>query len=94
MSLLLLKNTTVKVTVTNNQNIKTFFSFDIPKWDDGNDQFIEFPVQSYIQSINIVVEGKITLQNKKEVTVTHSKDININLGENETNFLDFYLERN
>lgn len=65
MSLLLLKNTTVKVTVTNNQNIKTFFSFDIPNWDDVNDQLIEFPVQSYIQAVNIVVEGRITLQNKK-----------------------------
>jgi hypothetical protein len=65
MSLLLLKNTVVKVTVTNNLNIKTFFSFNITKWNDASDQFIEFPIQSYIQSINIVVEGQITLQNKK-----------------------------
>jgi hypothetical protein len=65
MSLLLLKDTTVKVRVTNNQNIKTFFSFDIPKWDDVNDQFIEFPIQSYIRAVEIVIVGKITLQNKK-----------------------------
>jgi predicted KAP-like P-loop ATPase len=61
------------VTVTNNQDIKTFFSYDLGKWGKGKEQVVEFPIQSYSKSINIAVEAQIKLYSKKLATVSHSK---------------------
>lgn len=94
MSLELLKNTKVKVTVTNDKNISTYYSFNINRWLDREDQTIEFPVQSYISSINIAVDAQITLQSKKDISVSHSKAIRIYLRDNNTDFVDLYLEKN
>lgn len=93
MSLELLRNIKVKVIVTNFQQIKTAYSFDIAKWTDNSDPIIEFPIQSYIRSVNIEVSSQITLLSKKEISLISSKDIQIELGENSSNFLDFYLDR-
>lgn len=65
MSLELLRNIKVKVIVTNFQQIKTAYSFDIAKWTDATDPTIEFPIQSYIRSVNIEVLSQITLLTKK-----------------------------
>jgi hypothetical protein len=54
---------------------------------------VEFPIQSYVSSIYVEVEGQITLQSKKDVTVTHNKNIKIYLGEDNNNFVDLYLEK-
>lgn len=94
MSLELLRNTKVKVTVTNDKNISTYYSFNINRWLDREDQTIEFPVQSYISSINIAVDAQITLQSKKDISVSHSKAIRIYLRDNNTDFVDLYLEKN
>jgi hypothetical protein len=93
MSLELLKNIKIRVTVTNNQNIKTSFPYDIEKWSNFEDQVIEFPIQAYTRQINITVDAQITLQNKKDISLNNIKDINIDLGEGNTNFLDFYLDQ-
>ena len=37
VSLALLRNIKARVTVTSNQNINTFFSFDFDKWQDSKD---------------------------------------------------------
>lgn len=73
MSLQLLKNTKVRVTVTNNQNIKTSYPFDIEKWSNSNDQAIEFPIQAYTKNISIYVDSSITLQNGKESNLSSFK---------------------
>jgi len=80
MSLELLRNIKVKVIVTNFQHIKTAYSFDIAKWTDNSDPIIEFPIQSYIRSVNIEVSSQITLLSKKEISLISSKDIQIELG--------------
>jgi hypothetical protein len=40
MSLELLQNIKIKVIVTNNKKIATFYSFNIDKWSDREDQLI------------------------------------------------------
>ena len=91
----LLQNIKARVTVTSNLAIKTFFSFDFKEWSDSEDLALEFPIQSYSESINIELEAEIKLMNKKEQKLTHSKTITIDLGERRgnTNFLDLYLHR-
>lgn len=69
----------MKVTVTNNQRISTFYSFNIDKWLDKEDPSIEFPIQSYTSAINISIEGTIRLQTDKEANLSHSKQILIDL---------------
>jgi hypothetical protein len=92
MSLLMLKNTKVKVTVTNHQNIKTFYSFDFAEWNK-NEQLIEFPLQSYTSNISIVVESQVKLYTNKYANLVVNKEIPIDLGERQSSFLDFYLEK-
>ena len=65
MSLELLQNIKVSINVTTNQNISTFYEFDIKKWFDTQDQIIEFPIQSYIQDITVNINAKIMLQSNK-----------------------------
>ncbi len=93
MSLELLQNIKIKVIVTNNKKIATFYSFNIDKWSDREDQLIQFPIQSYTCSINISVEATVMLQTKKESTVSHSKDIQIDLSEDTQNFINIYLQK-
>ena len=94
MSLELLKDIKVKVTVTNHKKISRFFQFSFDKWTDSQDLTIEFPIQSYTNIIDVEVGAKIKLQSQKEVDVNHSKAIMIDLGSNnEIGFVDFYLEK-
>lgn len=93
MSLELLKGTKVRVIVTNHQNIKTSFAFEFDRWENGQDLPIEFPIQAYIREVSISVETRITLLNKKELTLSSGKEIRIDLGEGTSNFLDFYLDQ-
>lgn len=79
------------MTVTNDKGIATYYSFNINRWLDREDQTIEFPVQSYISSVSIAIEAQIILQSKKETTVNHNKTIKIYLRDDNTNFVDFYL---
>ena len=65
MSLELLQDARATINVINNQDISTFYEFDIKKWFDSQDQVIEFPIQSYTQKININVTAKIMKLNKK-----------------------------
>ncbi len=93
MSLALLHNIKVRVILTSSEQIKIAYNFDIAEWSDASDPIIEFPIQSYISAVSIEVSGQITLLNKKEVTVSNSKEIEIDLAESRGNFLDFYLDR-
>lgn len=82
MSLELLKDIKAKVTVTNHQQISSYYEFNFPTWTNSQDQIIEFPIQSYTETINIEVSATIKLQSQKDFNVTHSKRINIDLGSN------------
>lgn len=81
MSLQLLKDIKTRATLTNFQNITSFYEYDMAQWMDDQDQIIEFPVQSYIQKITIDITAKIILQTKKDLIICSSKEISINLGE-------------
>lgn len=75
MSLTLLRNIKVRVILTNSQQIKIAHDFDIAKWTDASDPIIEFPIQSYISTVNIEVSSTITLFTKKEVNLSSSREI-------------------
>jgi hypothetical protein len=87
MSLQLLKNIKVTINAVNNQDISTFYEYDIKQWSDSQDLTIDFPVKSYIKQVYVSVTGKITLQSKKEISVNSTKQITIDLGEDKDCFV-------
>ena len=52
---------------------------------------LEFPIQGYISSIDIVVNATVNTYNGKESKLASSHHIDIELGEENTNFMDLYL---
>jgi hypothetical protein len=92
MNLELLTDIRVKVTTVNSLDVKTYYEFELPKWSPTAEESIEFPIQTYIQAIQIDVSADILLQSKKKYTLKCTKAISVELNKT-TNFMDFYLQQ-
>lgn len=89
----LLKNTKISVGMINSQNIKSFLSFDNIKFENNRDYILEFPLQSYTQSITITTSSEINLYSGKKQELNDIKTIQISLNHNSDAFMKPYLKK-
>lgn len=92
-SLKLLEKVKILVTLTNNLGIKSTIDFDNVQFRASEDYLLEFPIQSYTKSIDISVSAKVKKYNKKEEELTSAHSIEIQLSENNVNFIDLYMRK-
>lgn len=93
VSFKLLEKTRIVVTLTNNLGIRSSIDFDNVQFKSTEDYVLEFPIQSYTSQISIAVSAKVRKYNRTEDNLTSNHSININLSEENTNFMDLYIRR-
>lgn len=79
--------------MVNSQNIKSYLLFENIKWSSNEDYVLEFPVQAYTKNITINLSADIELFSGGKTTLNNSKQIMINLSEDNNNFVDTYLKK-